>query len=297
MRIFNLFLSICLLAGLSLNSHAQEDSLSINKKKRNHFIIGATSAYTLSLIGLNELWYKDFPRQEFHFFDDSKEWKQMDKFGHTLSTYQISRLSYQAISNIGLSERKSFLWSGAVGLLFMTPIEILDGFSAEYGASASDLLFNLGGATLFVGQGLLWKEQRLYPKYSFQRSNLASKRPNVLGSNLVEEFIKDYNGINYWLSADIYKFLKNESKFPKWLNLAIGYGANDMIYADNTSNKLAGYSSYRQYYLGLDFDLTHIQTKSKIIKGLLFVINTIHLPAPTLEINDKGQIKFHPLYF
>ena len=71
MRIFNLFLSICLLAGLSLNSHAQEDSLSINKKKRNHFIIGATSAYTLSLIGLNELWYKDFPRQEFHFF---KKW-------------------------------------------------------------------------------------------------------------------------------------------------------------------------------------------------------------------------------
>jgi len=297
MRLFNLLLLICLLAGLSLNSHAQEDSLSISKKKRNHFIIGATSAYTLSIIGLNELWYKDFPRQEFHFFDDSKEWKQMDKFGHTLSTYQISRLSYQAISNIGLSERKSYLWSGAVGLLFMTPIEILDGFSAEYGASVSDLLFNLGGATLFIGQGLLWEEQRIYPKYSFQRSNLAQKRPNVLGSNLIEEMIKDYNGINYWFSADIYKFLKQESKFPKWLNLAIGYGAHDMIYANDTNNLAAGYASYRQYYLGLDIDLTHIPTKSKFIKGLLFIVNTIHLPAPTLEINDKGQFKFHPLYF
>lgn len=276
---------------------AQQDSSNLDKKKLNRFIISSTAAYAVSLIGLNELWYKNYPREQFHFFDDSKEWKQMDKVGHAYSAYHISNTAYQALSKTGLSNKKSYLWGSAVGLLFMTPIEIMDGYSSEYGASTSDLLFNLGGSLLFATQGFIWNEQRIYPKFSFQRSQFAPLRPNVLGSNLMEEILKDYNGQNYWLSIDIHKFLNNESNYPKWLNIAIGYGAHNMMYANDNSNENNGYLTYRQYYFGLDVDLTHIPTKSKFIKGLLFIVNMVHLPTPTLEFTQKGTVKFHPFYF
>ena len=297
MRRYKHYIIVSLLLIYSPYCLSQQDSSVLDKTKLNKFIISSTAAYAVSLIGLNELWYKNYPRKKFHFFNDSKEWKQMDKVGHAYSAYHISNTAYKALTKTGLSNKKSYLWGSAVGLLFMTPIEIMDGYSSEYGASTSDLLFNLSGSLLFATQGYIWNEQRIYPKFSFQRSQYASLRPNVLGSNLVEEILKDYNGQNYWLSIDIYKFLDSKTNYPKWLNIAIGYGAHNMIYANDSSNENNGYSPYRQYYFGLDIDLTHIPTKSKFIKGLLFVLNMVHLPTPTLEFTKKGAVKFYSFYF
>ncbi|MDH5365677.1 MAG: YfiM family protein [Cyclobacteriaceae bacterium] len=297
MRRYKHYIIVSLLLIYSPYCLSQQDSSVLDKTKLNKFIISSTAAYAVSLIGLNELWYKNYPREKFHFFNDSKEWKQMDKVGHAYSAYHISNTAYKALTKTGLSNKKSYLWGSAVGLLFMTPIEIMDGYSSEYGASTSDLLFNLSGSLLFATQGYIWNEQRIYPKFSFQRSQYASLRPNVLGSNLVEEILKDYNGQNYWLSIDIYKFLDSKTNYPKWLNIAIGYGAHNMIYANDSSNENNGYSPYRQYYFGLDIDLTHIPTKSKFIKGLLFVLNMVHLPTPTLEFTKKGAVKFYSFYF
>jgi hypothetical protein len=141
---------------------------------------------------------------------------------------------------------------------------------------------------------MVWDEIRIHPKYSFNRSNLASIRPNILGSTLKEELIKDYNAQTYWLSIDLYAFQK---KIPKWLNIAVGYGAQNMIFANDIDNTNNGYHNYRQYYLALDLDLSHIKSKSWVINSLLFVGNMIHLPAPTLAYNTKNKLKFHWLTY
>jgi len=269
----------------------------LNKKRLNGFIIGASATYTVALISLNELWYKDFERESFHFFNDNNQWKQVDKVGHFYSSYQISLLSMNAYRWSGLSERKSYFWGSMTGLIMMLPIEILDGLSSEYGASWGDLVANAAGSFTLFGQYLLWKEIRIHPKFSFHQSDYASLRPSLLGSNFQEELIKDYNGQTYWLSFDIYKFLKDDNKFPKWLNVAVGYGADRMVYATDTMNEIEGYSAYRQLYLSIDFDLTHIKTDNGILRTLLYIGNMIKLPAPTLEFNKEQGVKFHPFYF
>ena len=55
----------------------------------------------------------------------------------------------------------------------------------------------------------------------------------------MQQVLKDYNGQTYWLSANIWSFNK-ESNFPRWLNVAFGYGADGMLYGENnpTNNLL-----------------------------------------------------------
>ena len=107
--------------------------------------------------------------------------------------------------------------------------------------------------------------------------------------------LKDYNGQTYWLSFDIHAFAK-ESKFPKWLNLAVGYGAQNMVFARDGSNAANGFNSFRQYYLGLDFDLSYIKTDKKWLKTILFLLDGFRLPAPALEMSKNGS-RLRLLYY
>jgi hypothetical protein len=168
----------------------------------------------------------------------------------------------------------------------------MDGFSDAYGASSGDLLADAAGAAFYLGQKHLWSEVRIMPKFSFNRSGYAKYRPNVLGDGL-SEVLKDYNGQTYWFSIDLDKF----ANFPKWLNLAVGYGANGMIYARDNQNLEHGFATpYRQYYFALDLDLTAIKTRSKVLKTMIFLANMIRIPAPALEFSRHGT-SFHTFAF
>src|SRR5262249_17889891 len=125
-------------------------------------------------------------------------------------------------------------------------------------------------------------------KFSFHQTSFPQKNPNLLGSDFSQQLIKDYNGQTYWLSADMDKFVR----FPHWLNLCVGYGAANMIYARDEQNR----DPYRKYFIGIDFDLTAIRTKSKVLKTLIYFVNTIRLPAPAIEFS-QGKVRGHLLYF
>jgi hypothetical protein len=286
--------SILLLILLPTLSLAQQsDSVHhVNKKRLLGFTITSSAVYTSSIIGLSELWYSDSPSQPFQFFNDNAEWKQVDKLGHFFSGYHFSYGTSKALRSCGLPEKKAALWGSLTGFFVMLPIEVFDGFSEAYGASTGDVLANTAGASLFLAQSILWKEPRIKPKFSFHRTHYAGIRPNVLGEDFAHELFKDYNGQTYWLSVDADKFIS----FPKWLNIAVGYGAHGMVYARTSPNNEAGYDAYRQYYVGIDFDLTAIKTRSKALKTVLFVLDMIKLPAPTLEFSNKGT-RFHAFYF
>jgi hypothetical protein len=179
----------------------------------------------------------------------------------------------------------------------MTPLEIFDGFSADYGASFSDIVANTGGALFLYGQHALWGEPRIHPKYSFHRTKYPHQRPELLGKSFQEEMFKDYNGQTFWLSIDVDKFLPKGNRYPKWLNLAVGYGAEDMIFAQDSQNLQAGLQPHRQFYLSLDLDLTSIKTKSKFLKTLIFFVNMFHLPAPAISFSSAKGVKFHSWYY
>jgi len=265
-----------------------QDSSTVNKKRLRTIVIAGTSGYTASMVGLNTLWYSNSERQSFQFFDDRNEWYQVDKLGHFYGAYYFSYGTHRALQWSGIDSKKSAWVSSVTGFLIMLPIEIMDGYSADYGASGSDLLANAVGSTFFLSQELLWHEQRILPKFSFHRTDFAPQRPNVLGSDLTSEILKDYNGQTHWLSFDMDKFVR----FPAWLNLAVGYGAEGMIYAPAHLNA----DSYRQFYFSIDPDLTAIKTRSKFVRSALFILNMIKLPSPTLAFSKKGT-RAYAFYF
>lgn len=272
---------------------------SLNKKRLNKVIISETALVSATLIGLNQLWYEDYPKSKFHFINDNDEWLQMDKAGHVFSSYYLGKFGADALNWSGVSKKNQLIYGATLGLAFLTTVEVFDGYSANWGASFGDVVANVSGTVLYVSQELLWDEQRITPKFSFHTTSYASLRPEVLGSSFNEQILKDYNGQTYWLSCNVHSFFKS-SKIPKWLNIAVGYGAEGMIMGiESTLNTLLlpEIERYRQFYFSLDVDLTRIETKSHFFKTILTVFNTLKIPAPTIEINTSQGLKFHPLYF
>lgn len=272
---------------------------SLNHKRLKALVISETAIGAVALVGLNQLWYADYPRSNFHFINDNAEWLQMDKAGHVFSAYHLGSFGANAMKWTGTSRKNQLIYGATLGLAFLTTVEVFDGYSSNWGASMGDVAANISGTALYVSQELLWKEQRIVPKFSFHTTPYASRRPNVLGSSIQEQILKDYNGQTYWLSVNINSFIKN-SKIPKWLNIALGYGAEGMITGNDefvNTIFLPESKRYRQFYLSLDVDLTKIETKSHFVKTILTVFNSIKIPAPTFEIKGCGGSKMHLIYF
>ncbi len=291
---------LCLIFLMNVSPlHSQKsppDSTITNNARRNMVIGGLTVTYAVTLVALNEVWYKELGQTSFHFFNDNGQWNGIDKAGHFYSAYQLSNVGKEFFVWARMPEKKAAIYGSVMSQAFLIPMEVMDGFAVEYGFSWGDIIADVAGAGLFLAQDLGWKEQRIKPKFSFHQSEYAAMRPEVLGESPMQQLIKDYNGQTYWLSFDIYAFT-GHSWFPKWLNIAAGYGAEEMLYGSEADNQAAGYESYRQYYLGIDLDLSHIKTKNKLLKGAIFFVDMIKLPAPALEFNSRQGFVYHWLYF
>jgi len=272
---------------------------SLDKKRQNSIVIAESVLAAGALVGLNQLWYADYPQSNFHFINDNSEWLQMDKLGHSFSSYHLGRFGSEMLQWSGASKKNQLIYGAGLGFAFLTAVEVLDGYSSEWGASTGDVIANASGTALYISQELLWKEQRITPKFSFHTTQFAAYRPDVLGRSLSEQILKDYNGQTYWLSTNLYSFSKG-SKIPKWLNLAVGYGANGMVSGNtenNPQNSTQKVERFRQFYLSFDVDLTKIETKSHFLKTIFSVFNTIKIPAPTIEYSANEGLKGHWLYF
>lgn len=278
--------------------------------KRVRLVVAANIAvYGGTLIGLNALWYSKYPRSSFHFFNDDAEWQQIDKAGHVYSAYTESRATMEAWRWAGLSRKKSIWIGGLSGVAYQSIIEILDGFSSEYGFSIGDFTANIIGSGTFISQELVWNEQKMKFKFSFHKKNynqtdLENRSNKLYGATAIERMLKDYNGQSYWLSANIHSFF-TETKIPRWLNISVGYGAEGMFGGtQNVGYDKAGniifdrrdVKRYRQWYLSPDVNFTKIRTNKKGIKILLFVLNSFKFPAPALEYSN-GSFKGHWVLF
>lgn len=269
----------------------------LNKSRRNLVVISEASIATITLVGLNQLWYSDFEKSSFKTTNDNSEWLQMDKFGHVFSSYQLGRVGADVLKWSGVSEKDQLIYGATLGFGFLTVVEIFDGFSEEWGFSWGDMIANATGTGLYVGQELLWKEQRITFKFSFHQTKYAAQNPDKLGDGFLEEILKDYNGQTYWLSANVHSFFK-ESSIPKWLNVAIGYGADGMLTGtSDSSNLFTNQNRFRQFYLSLDVDLTRIKTNSKLLSTIFSIVNVLKIPAPTIEFNKENGVVFHLFYY
>lgn len=293
-------LHILLFLALTFQSVANKDSLFVRKT----LLVSSSAVISAgSLIGLNQLWYKPYSTGKFHVFNDNKEWLQVDKIGHVYSCYQISRLLMNGFEKAGFTENKTILYGGCAGFVYMTAIEIMDGYSSGWGFSWGDQFADALGTGMAISQYKYWHEQRIQLKFSFAKSGLAKYNPKLLGSSFNEQLLKDYNGQTYWLSVNPSSFIKKENKFPKWLNVCVGYagygmlgGHENKILAQDPDGTVWKVERERRYYLSLDIDLSRLPIKNRVLKGICSWVQLLKIPAPALQFSSKGM-RAYGLYF
>ena len=297
-------LVLLLLLSFSFTAFSQENDSLIDVKRNVGIVMGTEAAlYAGSMTGLYYLWYAGYDQSPFHFYNDNAEWLQMDKMGHSLSAYHVGLIGYESLRLAGCDEKKATLYGAPLGFAFLTTVEIFDGLSTGWGFSWGDIAANALGTGLFMGQQALWHEQRISMKYSYHNTQFPQYRPDLLGSNLPERMLKDYNGQTIWLSFNVKSlFLNSESNFPSWINIALGYSAEGMTggFYNATSYKgkqIPEFTRTRQFVLSPDIDLTRIPTKNKFLKTTLKVLSFIKIPMPAVMFDSNGSFTWHWLYF
>lgn len=274
------------------------DSAKFKKRKQiTHITLLTTTAITHS--ALYVAWYRNSRSIPFHWHNDNKQWLQMDKLGHAWSANFAVNQSYRAYKWAGYSQRKSALLAMGVSVLFQTPIEYFDGLSPDYGASWGDLTANMSG-TLFSGiQHYAWGKRKIYLRFSTRLTDFAAIRPNILGSNLAERILKDYNGQTYWLEFVPERMGWKSENWPRWLGFAAGYGArgmlggHDNIWQDKFGN-IFDYSSqkrYREFLLAptICFEMFR-NHKNKWLRALCIFTDLVRIPMPGIGYTTQGKL-------
>ena len=86
----------------------------LNKKRRTTVYVTEAVAATATLIALNEAWYANYERSGFHSLNDNSQWMQMDKFGHTFSSYYIGKMGMDALAWAGETKKNQLIYGATL---------------------------------------------------------------------------------------------------------------------------------------------------------------------------------------
>ncbi len=303
----------------STDRHFIQDTLNPLRLKAGISALGV--GYSGSTIGLYKSWYAPYHTGDFHFYNDWGEWKNIDKAGHIFSAYFQAELLYRGARWVGLKKSQASIYSGGIALLFMSTIEVMDGFSDGWGFSLPDMGANLLGVGLFVGQEYVWEEQFFRMKWSASPSKvepyyaignkgtsipLDIRRQMLFGKTLSERLLKDYNGTHVWLSCSMPKAITETGYWPEWLTLALGVGAGNLYGGYENSWVKDGerfvlpktqFPRYTSIYLSPDINWLKVPAKNNWLKSVFVLLNVFKLPAPTVEYRTTGTWVWHWVLF
>ena len=305
-----LSLLLCSNAASSQSLHPAD---TLNKKRVKSAILIGAGTYAVAGYWMYTSWYHNTRRTGFHSFNDWNEWQNMDKYGHALTAQYQSYLTYKGARWCGIDDRKA-TWIGAgTALLLQSTVEVMDGFSAKWGFSWSDMAFNAGGAGLFVTQQNGWGEQRIRLKMSAgvkkysqspivsingtDMSSLEHRADDLFGKPFYERLLKDYNQQTYWLSANLKSFFP-ASSLPPWLNVAVGVGANNMFggfdntWKEDVSVFVVNQNRYMEFYLAPDIDWTRIHTDSPLLRSLFDLMSVLKFPTPGVRYDQQRGLEW-----
>jgi len=291
--------------GIGNFAHAQVgDSAAIAQTKRNRIIgvstIGA-AAYAGTLVGLQYVRYNNYPTTNFYFANNNSHWKQVGKLGHFALGSKITINGYNLLRWVGVKHKNSLIYAAGTSMLYLSTLEVIDGYHSGLGFSWGDMAANAGGTAFTAIQLAVWKQQKFNYKFSYHQTQFSQYNPNTLGRGFWEYWMKDFNGQTHWISFSPWAFSKSE-RAPKWLCVAIGYGAEGMTGATENITEFNGkpapqFDRYRQYYLSLDIDLSKIKTRYKFLKLVFGVLSNVKVPFPALEFNRINKVKGYGIYF
>jgi uncharacterized protein YfiM (DUF2279 family) len=275
------------------------DSIKATSNHKAAYLTTTLSMYSVGSLVLYNTWYKPYNTGKFRTFNDRNQWLGMDKTGHFVTSWWISSFIRESAELSGFTQKQS-RWMGVLyPTLFMTSIEVMDGFSDGWGFSTADLLSNFGGIAFsyIQSESDFWDQFNL--KYSWNSGSFSQYRPGLLGSNIPERMLKNYNEQTYWLSIPLNLV---HHKIPSWLCISLGYGAQGLLGGTNNvwdeNGKVFNYSNIpreRQYSLSLDVDLRKLKVKGKAWKLFTSAVRWVKIPAPTLYFRSQSGVGFSPI--
>ena len=289
------FLVFCFFSQVLLSQKCNsfcKDADSIHKKRLIGSGVSVGSISVGSIVLLQQVWYKESFQNDFHLFNDGNNWLQMDKAGHIFTGYFLSSRISGTYRWSGIDDNKSNFIGSAIAVSYLSTLELMDGFSKDWGFSWWDMASNFSGVALFMGQEYAFSKQIFIPKFSFHSTKYASIRPEILGSNFPEQLLKDYNGQTYWLSFSPGNL--GWKSFPKWLCLSFGYSVDEKLVGN--SEIYQNYYAKREYLFSLDLNLNELEVKNEFLKKVLRQFNTIKVPFPAIYLKDS-KIGVNPFYF
>lgn len=203
-------------------------------------------------------------RQEHWFGQDSPN-GGADKLGHGFSAYIATRLLTKGFQWAGHDQSQSAWLAGLTSGALLTGVEIMDGFTAEYGFSTEDALMNLTGISLGI---LLESHPTLDNLLDLRLQYWVSKDARRLNDY---DPVADYSGQTYLLITKA-SGIPTLNRYPilRYLEFAMGYGTRGYQPTDGTDSQ----EKSRNLYYGLSINLSQL-LNDKIFPSQSSSLNTV----------------------
>ena len=277
------------------NIFALEDSVKVNKKRV--FIAGSSIALAIagSYWYIENSWWSD-RRIPFH-FDDGSDLiyaLNVDKFGHFMGGLQAADIFASSMRWASMPEKKAILYGALFGSSLQLAIEMKDAYAPYWGFSRWDLAIGSAGALWPVAQYYYDDLKAINFKFSYyKRSDIYWQLEQQRGKTISQyAWQDDYPNQTYWATFNIDHFMEN-CYWPEWLNIAVGFGLDDLQYLNEQNQKVGGNN---EWYIALDYNISRMfkNWNSPTSKKIKHWLNYIHLPAPTIRIAPK--LEFYLLF-
>jgi hypothetical protein len=251
----------------------------------NASIVGGTYFGILGALHIyqaNTIWNET---SSFRFIEDGDYGLYADKFGHATGAHFLCYISSEALMASGLSWDASVIWGSAMGVFYMTYVEVADGFGANWGFSPTDMYANLAGVSLFLGQHYVPFLQNFTLKTTFLPATWYGEKKRPTASSVID----DYSAYTWWLSMNVHNMMPEswQQNYPSWLHVSVGYAARSLDTPQES----------QRYILALDVDMRDILPKGPswwnwIVQSL----NYIKLPAPAVEFSPTHRPRYYLIY-
>ncbi|HLP17316.1 MAG TPA: DUF2279 domain-containing protein [Bacteroidota bacterium] len=258
---------------------------------RKTLALGGTLGFSIPIVVLEYQWWwrEDYQYKPHKFRFENDGWfengnRGVDKTGHFFTSYLYFHTFYDLMKWADYSESASLWTALAVPAAHAISVELCDGFS-KYSFSAYDLIAN------FLGMGYAYAQIK-HPylnNFNIKWSYYPTSGGNAPSST--HGFAEDYSGHTYWVSVNMQGVLPEAvaQYWPKYLNLAVGYGASNVSHNEN--NTLAK----NKFAFALDYNLSAIDIANDTWSMLLRFADKFHYPAPGIKVYTGGETKAKPL--
>jgi len=254
---------------------------------RKPLAIGATLAFSIPIVMLEYQWWwgeeELYPQHKFIYLNDG--WFNnyslgVDKMGHFFTSYVYFHTFFDLMKWADYSDNTAFWAALAVPAAHAISIEMMDGF-AKYGFSSYDLTANFLGMAYAYAQIKVPYLQNFNFKWSYYPTSAYDRPDKDWGLS------HDYSGHAYWMSVNMKNVLPEgvARYWPRYLNLAVGYGASNVSYGDPASR------AKQKLSVSLDYNLSAISIANDTWAMVVRLADKFHYPAPGIQFISGEKTK------